>query len=39
MTGLHILAELFFVGIGVLGVVVFIDTIKQAIRENDDDNQ
>jgi len=36
MTGLHILAELFFVGIGVLGVVVFLDTIKQALRDDDE---
>lgn len=33
---LHILAELFFVGIIVLGGVVFVDTIKQALREKDD---
>lgn len=37
MTPLHILTELFFVGIIVLGTVVFIDTIKQAIREDDDE--
>lgn len=35
---LHILAELFFVGIFVLGGVVFIDTIKQAIRGGQDDD-
>ena len=34
----HVMTELFFVGIIVLGAVVFIDTIKQAIREDDDDN-
>ncbi len=39
MTWLHILTEAFFVGIILLGTVVFIDTVKQAIRENDDDNQ
>jgi hypothetical protein len=39
MTWLHILTEAFFVGIILLGAVVFIDTVKQAIRENDDDDQ
>ena len=38
MTFWHILIELFFVGIIVLGVVVFIDTVKQAIREEQDDD-
>lgn len=33
----HVMTELFFVGIIVLGAVVFIDTIKQAIREDDDE--
>lgn len=38
MTFWHIMIELFFVGIIVLGAVVFIDTIKQAIREEQDDD-
>lgn len=37
MTFWHIMAELFFVGIIVLGAVVFIDTIKQAIKDDDND--
>lgn len=37
MTFWHILIELFFVGIIVLGAVVFIDTVKQAIREDKED--
>lgn len=37
MTYVHILAEALIVGIIVLGTVVFIDTVKQAIRENQDD--
>jgi hypothetical protein len=36
MTWLHILTELFFVGIIVLGTVVFIDTVKQALRDDDE---
>lgn len=38
MTG-HILIELFFVGVIVLGGVVFVDTIKGALREKDQDNE
>ena len=38
MTFWHILTELFFVGIIVLGGVVFIDTIKQAIKGDQDDD-
>lgn len=34
---LHILAELFFVGLFVLGAIVFIDTIKQATKGDDND--
>lgn len=34
----HILFELFFVGIIVLCGVVFLDTIKQAIREDQEDD-
>lgn len=37
MTFWHIMIELFFVGIIVLGAVVFIDTIKQAVRKEDDE--
>lgn len=37
MTFWHILIELFFVGLIVLGAVVFIDTIKQAVKEDDDE--
>lgn len=37
MTWLHILTEAFFVGIILLGAVVFIDTVKQAIRDDDDE--
>jgi len=36
MTFWHIMIELFFVGIIVLGAVVFIDTIKQALRDDDE---
>jgi hypothetical protein len=39
MTFLHILTELFFVGIIVLGGVVFLATIKQALREKDQDDE
>lgn len=39
MTFWHIMTELFFVGIIVLGTIVFIDTIKQAIREDQDDGE
>ena len=38
MTFWHIMIELFCVGLIVLGVVVFIDTVKQAIREEQDDD-
>ena len=38
MTFWHIMTELFFVGIFVLGAVVFLDTIKQAIREDKEDD-
>jgi hypothetical protein len=37
MTFWHIMTELFFVGIIVLGTVVFIDTIKQALKGDDND--
>lgn len=37
MTYVHILAEALIVGLIILGTVVLIDQIKQAIRENDDD--
>ena len=37
MTYVHILAEALIVGLIILGSVVLIDHIKQAIRENDDD--
>lgn len=37
MTGLHIITEALIVGLIILGTVVLIDQIKQAIRENDDD--
>jgi len=37
MTYVHILAEALIVGLIILGSVVLIDQIKQAIRENDDD--
>ena len=36
MTFWHIMAELFFVGLFVLGAVVFIDTIKGAFKDEDD---
>ena len=36
MTFWHTMTVLFFVGVIVLGTIVFIDTIKQAIREDDD---
>ena len=36
MTFWHILIELFFVGIIVLGAVVFIDTVKQALRDDEE---
>lgn len=36
MTYVHILAEALIVGLIILGTVVLIDQIKQAIRENDD---
>lgn len=36
MTFWHIMIELFFVGIIVLGAVVFIDTIKQALRDDEE---
>lgn len=38
MTG-HILIELFFAGAIVLCGVVFLDTIKQALREKDQDDE
>ena len=38
MTFWHIMIELFFVGIIVLGAVVFIDTVKQAIKKEQDDD-
>ena len=37
MTFWHIMAELFFAGLFVLGAVVFMDTIKQAIKGEQDD--
>jgi len=36
MTFWHIMIELFFVGIIVLGAVVFIDTVKQALRDDEE---
>ena len=36
MTFWHILIELFFVGIIVLGAVVFIDTVKQALKDDEE---
>lgn len=36
MTFWHIMTELFFVGIIVLGAVVFIDTVKQALRDDEE---
>ena len=37
MTFSHIMIELFFVGIIVLGAVVFMDTIKQALKGKDEE--
>lgn len=36
MTFWHVMTELFFVGIIVLGAVVFIDTVKQALRDDEE---
>ena len=36
MTFWHIMTELFFVGLIVLGAVVFIDTVKQALRDDEE---
>lgn len=36
MTFWHIMTELFFVGIIILGGVVFVDTIKGAFKDEDD---
>ena len=35
MTFWHIMIELFFVSIIVLGAVVFIDTVKQALKDDE----
>ena len=39
MTGLHIATEALIVGLVILGTVVLIDNIKQAIKEEQDDDQ